>query len=152
MNIWIDGDACPNPIKKIIFRAAIKRKISSMIVANHSANIPASPYIKRILVSAGFDKADDYIAQHLKKGDLVVTADIILADQVIEKGAFALNPRGMMYSAQNIKQTLSMRNMNESLRSCGIMTGGPNALGPKEIQAFSNHLDKLITQSQSPRG
>lgn len=146
MNIWIDGDACPKPIKQILFRAAIKRKVHLLIVANHIATIPASPYIKKVLVASGFDKADDYIVNHVEKSDLVITSDIILADHIIEKSALALNPRGTLYSEQNIKQVLTIRNLNESLRSNGLIRGGPNTLATKDIQSFSNHLDRIITQ------
>ena len=147
MKIWIDGDACPKPIKQILFRAAMKRNVHLLIVANHLATVPPSPYIKKVLVAAGFDKADDYIIKHVEKSDLVITGDIILADHVIEKNALALNPRGTLYSDKNIKQTLTMRNLNESLRSNGLIQGGHNALSAKDIQAFSNHLDKIITHN-----
>lgn len=150
MKIWIDGDACPKPIKHILFRAATKRKVPLLIVANHLATTPPSPYIKKVLVSSDFDKADDFIVSNAEKNDLVITGDIILADHVIEKGALALNPRGTLYSKQNIKQILTMRNLNESLRSSGLITGGPSALSPKDIQSFSNHLDRTITQHHRP--
>lgn len=146
MKIWIDGDSCPKPIKQILFRAAIRRKVHLLIVANHLATVPPSPYIKKVLVAAGFDKADEYIINHVEKSDLVITSDIILADHVIEKNALALNPRGTLYSDKNIKQTLTIRNLNESLRSSGLIQGGPNSLSPKDIQTFSNHLDRIITQ------
>lgn len=99
-------------------------------------------------MESGFDSADNYIINHVQPHDLVITADIILADQVITKQAFALNPRGTLYSTNNIKQTLSMRNLNESLRETGVMRGGLNTLSAKEIQLFSNHLDKIITKYQ----
>jgi uncharacterized protein len=146
MNIWIDGDACPNAVKQIIFRAAVKRKITVIIVANHMATIPPSPFIKRVLVAAGFDAADQYIIDHIVVHDLVITADIILADLAISKGAHVLNPRGTLYSVANIKQILSMRNLCESLRDSGMIRGGADVLGAKDIQNFSNHLDKMITQ------
>ena len=146
MNIWIDGDACPKAIMQILFRAAIKRQVPLIIVANHLANTPPSPFIKRVLVEGGFDVADNYIMTHAKKQDLVITADILLADRVIENEAMALNPRGALYSTQNIKQVLAMRNMNESLRNNGLIQGGMNQLNPKDIMIFSNNLDKIITQ------
>ncbi|KTD31416.1 MULTISPECIES: YaiI/YqxD family protein [Legionella] len=148
MKIWIDGDACPKAIKQIIYRAATKRLVSVIIVANHLATSPPSPLIKKVQVESGFDSADNYIINHVQPHDLVITADIILADQVITKQAFALNPRGTLYSTNNIKQTLSMRNLNESLRETGVMRGGLNTLSAKEIQLFSNHLDKIITKYQ----
>ena len=144
MTIWIDGDACPRAIKDILFRAAIKRHIMVIIVANHLAVIPSSVYIKRIQVEAGFDKADKYIESHVEPKDLVITADIILADEVISKQADVLTPRGTLYTAKNIKQVLTMRHLNESLRENGMIRGGMDALSAKEIQNFSNHLDRTL--------
>ena len=149
MNIWIDGDACPKAIKQIVFRAAVKRQVMVIIVANHVAMIPPSSFIKRVQVEQGFDKADKYIVSHLNPLDLVITADIILADEVVTKKAIALNPRGRLYTADNIKQTLAMRHLNESLRESGVISGGADALSAKEIQIFSNNLDRIITSSQS---
>lgn len=146
MIIWIDGDACPKAIKQILFRSAVKRHVQVIIVANHLVVIPPSPYIKRVLVESGFDSADKYIVNQVQAKDLVITADIILADLLVSKGAFALSPRGTLYSANNIKQILGMRNLNESLRETGMLRGGLNTLSAKDIQLFSNHLDKLITQ------
>lgn len=146
MNIWIDGDACPKAIKQILFRAASKRRVPLFIIANHLVTIPPSPYIKRVLVEAGFDAADNYIVLHAKPNDLVITADILLADQLITQQALVLNPRGTLYSANNIKQVLTMRNMNETLRSSGMAQGGLSQLSAKEIQSFSNNLDRIITQ------
>ncbi len=147
MNIWIDGDACPKAIKDILFRAAIKRKVPLLFIANHPSNIPASAFIQRVVVSAGFDKADLYIVENCSEKDLVITSDIILADLVIAKNAFALNPKGTLYTKENIKHVLAMRNLNESLRSSGMISGGTGQLTAKEIQNFSNHLDKIITQN-----
>lgn len=144
MDIWIDGDACPKAIKQILFRAAVKREIRMWMVANHFAIIPPSPFIKRVQVDSGFNKADGYILMHVQAQDLVITADIILADEVIEKNAAALNPRGMLYTHNNIKQILTLRHVNESLREGGLIRGGLDALSPKEIQSFSNQLDKWI--------
>jgi uncharacterized protein YaiI (UPF0178 family) len=144
MNIWIDGDACPKAIKQIIFRAATKRQVMVIIVANHLIITPPSLYIKRVQVEHGFDKADSFIISNLNKGDLVITADIILADEVVTKQAYALNPRGMLYTSNNIKQILTMRHMNESLRENGLIRGGTDSLNSKDIQNFSNHLDKLL--------
>ncbi|MCX7091759.1 MAG: YaiI/YqxD family protein [Legionellales bacterium] len=146
MKIWIDGDACPKVIKQILFRAAMKRSVPLCIVANHIAITPPSLFIKRILVEAGFDAADTYIVAHLEKNDLVITADTILADLVIDKEAIALNPRGTLYSVNNIKQVVTMRNLNEALRSTGLIRGGLSQLSAKEVQSFSNHLDRIITQ------
>lgn len=149
MKIWIDGDACPKAIKEILFRAAIRCKIPLIIVSNHFFSIPASPYIQRIIVNAGFDVADQHIVTQIQARDLVITADIVLADLIIAKQAMVLNPRGELYSANNIKQILAMRNLNESLRNNGLISGGHGKLGPKEVQNFSNHLDKILSQASS---
>ncbi len=146
MNIWIDGDACPRQVKQILFRASVKRRVQLSIVANHVANIPPSPFIKRVVVEPGFDKADQYILEHLKKYDLVITGDILLAELVLEKEALALSPRGLLYTENNIKQMVTMRQINESLRSSGLIQGGPSQLQQKEILSFSNQLDKIITR------
>jgi uncharacterized protein YaiI (UPF0178 family) len=147
MTIWVDADACPNTVKEILFRAAIRKKIIMILVANQALNIPRSPYIKQIQVSSGFDVADNMIIEKAQNGDLVITADIPLADAVISNGAIALNPRGKLYSKENIKQNLSVRNFNESLRSNGVLTGGPPPLGKKEIQAFANFLDQYLAKN-----
>lgn len=147
MKIWIDGDACPKAIKQILFRAAVKRKIETIMVANHLAVIPPSPYIKKVQVELGFDKADKYIVTHVHPQDLVITADIILADEIVTKQSLALNPRGMLYSSNNIKSVLARRHLNESLRESGLIQGGLDALSAKEIQSFSNQLDRIITLS-----
>ncbi len=148
MTIWLDGDACPKPIREILYRAANRTHIQLVIVANHFFPTPPSKFIKKKQVSAGFDVADNYIIAHLIPQDLVITADIPLADEAISKGAIVINPRGELYSAQNIKQHLANRNMNESLRSTGLLSGGPPKFAAKEIQQFSNHLDKLLTQQR----
>lgn len=147
MKIWIDGDACPKAIKLILFRAAVKRRVMVMMVANHLANIPPSPFIKRVQVESGFDKADKFIVARVEPKDLVITADIILADEAITKGALVLNPRGTLYTPSNIKQTLTMRHINESLRESGLIRSVLDSLNAKEIQNFSNHLDRIITAS-----
>lgn len=146
MNIWIDGDACPKLIKQILFRAAMKRRVPLYIVANHFLHTPISPFIKKIMVPSGFDAADTYIVSHLAKYDLVITADTILADLVIAKDAMALNPRGTLYTINTIKQVVSIRHFNETLRGAGQLQGGLNPLTAKEIQSFSNHLDRILTQ------
>lgn len=144
MQIWVDADACPSTIKNILFRAANRTKTHIVLVANQLLSVPQSPFIKRIQVSAGFDVADNYIIQHIEQGDLVITADIPLADAAINKGGIALNPRGTLYSQANIKQCISLRNFNEGLRSSGVITGGPDKLSKKEIQFFSNNLDRFL--------
>jgi uncharacterized protein YaiI (UPF0178 family) len=145
MQVWVDADACPGAIKEILFRAAIRTTTTITLVANQGLNTPRSPFIKKVLVAAGFDMADKYIVENLQPGDLVITADILLANEAIDKGAVALNPRGSMYSKENIKSHLSMRNLNEELRSGGMITGGPATLGAKDIQTFANGLDRFLT-------
>ena len=148
MQIWMDGDACPKPIKDILFRTAVRTQTLLIVVSNHALNTPASLYIKRSQVGAGFDVADNYIVEHMQAGDLVITADIPLADDVVTKGGLALNPRGELYSVNNIKQLLGQRNLNETLRGGGMISGGPAKFGPKEIQRFANSLDKFLAQNK----
>ena len=148
MQIWMDGDACPKPIKDILFRTAVRAKTLLIVVSNHALTTPPSPFIKRTQVGAGFDVADQYIVDNMQPGDLVVTADIPLADDVVTKGGLALNPRGELYSKNNIKQLLAQRNMNETLRGASMISGGPAKFGPKEIQRFANCLDKFIAKRE----
>lgn len=149
MRIWIDGDACPNKIKDILFRAAIRTQTEVIIVANHFAAIPASPFIKRLQVESGFDVADNKIAANVEPNDLVITADIPLANDVICQSAIALNPRGDLYTEANIKQTLAMRDFNESLRESGMISGGHGKLSATDIRRFANNLDKVMTQNKT---
>lgn len=144
MKIWVDADACPVVIKEILFRAAIRTGISTTLVANAGLRVPPSPHIFAIQVDKGFDVADNYIVQALQAGDLVITADIPLAAQVIAKDAHALNPRGEMYSVANIAERLAMRNMMDELRSQGAEIGGPSAFNQTDRQAFAASLDKFI--------
>ena len=146
MKIWVDADACPVAIKEILFKAADRVGILVTLVANQSMQVPQSSNIAFVRVSSGFDVADNEIVKRLDGGDLVVTGDIPLAAKVIEKGGLALNPRGEMYSSDNIKARLSMRDFMESLRSSGIQTGGPTALSKSDRQAFANNLDKILTR------
>lgn len=146
MTIWVDADACPNVVKDILFRAAQRTKIMLTLVANQPINTPPSPYIKSIQVASGFDVADNYIAQEAAIGDLVITADIPLAADVVEKGAIALNPRGEKYTKENIKQRLTMRNFMEEMRGAGQAMGGPPPLNQQDRQAFANALDRYIVQ------
>jgi uncharacterized protein YaiI (UPF0178 family) len=146
MNIWIDGDACPRIIKEVLFRAAIRTQTTLILVANHASTVPASPYIKKQQVGRGLDMVDHHIVEQVMPGDLVITADIPFADAVVTRGAFALNPRGELYSRNNIKQLLSLRNINESIRSYQPATGGPSPLSNKDIQLFSNNLDKFLAK------
>ncbi|KLV08618.1 MULTISPECIES: YaiI/YqxD family protein [Photobacterium] len=146
MKIWVDADACPNVIKEILFRAANRVGIPVTLVANQFIRVPPSPHIKSIQVESGFDVADNYIVQQAEQGDLVITADIPLADEVITKGALALNPRGEMYTKDTIKQRLQMRDFMETMRSSGIQTGGPAPLSQADRQNFGNQLDRYLSR------
>ncbi|MBA3014517.1 MAG: YaiI/YqxD family protein [Proteobacteria bacterium] len=145
MHIWVDADACPNTIKEILYRAAERVRTPMTLVANKLLRPPSSKYIKAIIVPHGFDGADNRIVQRLQPGDLVITADIPLAAQVIDKGGFALNPRGEFYTEETIRERLSMRNFMSELRETGIETGGPSSLNQSDRQAFANQLDRFLT-------
>ena len=146
MKIWVDADACPVVIKEILFRAAERTGVQITLVANQQVQIPVSKNINFIQVDQGFDVADNEIVARLTKGDLVITADIPLAADVIEKGGHALNPRGEMYDVNNIKARLSMRDFMETMRASGVNTGGPPPLSKSDRQAFANQLDKYLTK------
>ncbi len=146
MNIWVDADACPVVIKEILFRAAQRTGVQLTLVANQPVRIPPSPCIHFLQVTPGFDVADNEIVNRLGAGDLVITADIPLAAEVIEKGGLALNPRGELYSADTIRARLNMRDFMDTLRASGIDTGGPPALSQSDRKAFANHLDRLLTR------
>ncbi len=146
MKIWVDADACPVVIKDILFKAAKRTEVETTLVANQTINIPSSRYINFLLVPSGFDVADNEIVKQCAIGDLVITADIPLAAEIIEKGGHALNPRGEMYSANNIKARLTMRDFMDTMRSSGIHTGGPPTLNKSDRQAFANQLDKFLTK------
>jgi uncharacterized protein YaiI (UPF0178 family) len=146
MQIWVDADACPAAIKEILFRAANRARVRVTLVANQPLRIPASPYIRFTQVPAGLDVADQRIVELLEAGDLVVTADIPLAAAAIEKQGHALNPRGELYTTDNIRERLSMRNFMDELRSSGVATGGPAVLHQRDRQAFANALDSLLAK------
>ncbi|MFI0401126.1 MAG: YaiI/YqxD family protein [Thiolinea sp.] len=146
MQIWVDADACPKVIKEILFRAAERQQIEVILVANQPLSVPRSLFIKTKQVCAGFDVADDYIAQHVAVGDLVITADIPLAAQVIDRQAYALNPRGEFYTPENMRERLRMRNLMEELRSTGAITGGHPSLNQQDRQAFANQLDRFLAR------
>jgi uncharacterized protein YaiI (UPF0178 family) len=146
MHIWVDADACPNVIKEILYRAAERVHVPLTLVANKPLRTPPSPFIKSIQVAGGFDVADNHIVQQIQSGDLVITADIPLAAEVVEKDAHALNPRGMFYTRENIKERLTMRDFMDELRGSGIHTGGPKALNQSDRQAFANQLDRFLTK------
>jgi Uncharacterized protein conserved in bacteria len=147
MHILVDADACPNAIKEILVRAAMRLKVDTTFVANKNLSVPSSPFLSTLRVGQGFDVVDDTIAERVQAGDLVVTADIPLAAKVIEKGATGLNPRGGLYTAENIKAKLTMRNMLDELRSTGVATGGPAPLSLADRNAFANQLDRFLTAS-----
>lgn len=147
MHIWVDADACPRVIKEILFRAAERTKINTTLVANQFIPKPKSSYINAVKVEAGFDVADNYIVQQLSENDLVITADIPLAAEAIDKGALAINPRGELYDKDNIQQRLSMRNFMEEIRSTGENLGGPPPLNQSDRQKFANTLDSLLTKN-----
>jgi hypothetical protein len=145
--IWVDADACPKVIKEILYRAAERVKIPLILVANQPLQVPGSRYIRSMQVAQGFDVADNHIVEQIDAGDLVITADIPLAAEVIDKGGKALNPRGELYTEDNIRQRLSMRDFMETLRGSGVDTGGPSALSHSDRQAFANQLDRLLSKS-----
>ena len=142
--IWVDADACPKVIKEILYRAADRVGLPLILVANQPLQVPRSRYIRSVQVSAGFDVADNHIVQQAQAGDLVITADIPLAAEVISKGCVALNPRGDLYTEDNIRQRLSMRDFMDTLRSSGVDTGGPATLSQADRQAFANQLDRML--------
>ena len=148
MRIWVDADACPVVIKDVLFRAADRVEIELTLVANKPLRTPPSRFIKSVQVNAGFDVADHYIAQSVQPDDLVVTADIPLAAQVVEKGGLALNPRGQLYTIENVRQLLDMRNFLDELRSSGVQTGGPAPLSKGDRQVFANQLDRLLARQR----
>lgn len=151
MQIWVDADACPGVIKDILYRAAERARITITLVANQPLHTPRSPYIKTLQVAAGFDVADQRITQQVQPGDLVVTADIPLAAEVIERGGHALNPRGELYTRENIKERLTLRNFMGELRNSGVSTGGPASLNQNDRRAFANQLDRFLAQ-HAPEG
>lgn len=144
MKIWIDADASPNPVKEIVFRAASRRRISVVLVANQPIRVPRSPFIKSVQVSGGFDEADHYIVANASPGDIAVTADIPLASELVEKDVHVLTPRGEAQTRDNIRQKLVMRDFMEEMRSSGLAQGGPRPYGDKDKQAFANGLDRLL--------
>jgi hypothetical protein len=146
MKIWIDADACPKIVKEILFRASQRTKTPLILVANQYIPKPKSPLITAVQVSQGFDEADNYIVDKLAAGDIVITADIPLASDAIDKGAVVINPRGEKYTEDNIKQRLSMRDLMEELRSTGEVSGGPPAYNQKNGQDFANCLDRLLAK------
>jgi len=144
MHIWVDADACPAVIKDILYRAAQRWQVPLTLVANQALYTPPSPLIRAVQVPRGFDVADAHIAERVQQGDLVITGDIPLAAQVLEKGAMALNPRGERYSPETIRERLALRDMMEELRASGVDTGGPATFSQADRKAFANQLDTLL--------
>ena len=147
MRILIDADACPVPVKEILFRASEKRKIPLVLVANQYMQVPSSELIEFIRVAEGPDEADNHIVEIVEEGELVITADIPLADRAIKKKALVLDPRGQFLTKENIGHRLAMRNFMEDMRNAGEQTGGPKAYGQREKQEFANQLDKFLTKT-----
>ncbi|MBB3047051.1 hypothetical protein FHR99_001287 [Litorivivens lipolytica] len=149
--IWVDADACPKVVREILVRAAQRTGIELTFVANQSIPVPPSPNIRSVQVPSGFDIADNEIVRRAESGDLVITADIPLAAEVMEKGAQALNPRGELYTENTIRQRLNMRDFMDTLRASGVQSGGPPPLGQRERQQFANALDRYLAQALSKR-
>ena len=144
--IWVDADACPNLIKNVIFRLADNRQVDVVLVSNHYVKTPNSRFVSAKQVGKGFDEADNEIIALMSQGDLVVTGDLPLANDVIQKRGFAINPRGTVYDEENIKSHLSRRDLMEDLRDSGVVSGGPSALNKKNVQEFANAIDRLVTK------
>jgi len=144
--IWVDADACPVVVREILERAAMRAKIQTTFVANRPVSITPGPWVKSVQVASGFDIADNWIVEQVNPGDLVVTQDIPLADEVIAKGAIALGPRGQRYTRENIKARLNMRDFMETMRSSGIQSGGPAPLSKQDRQQFANELDRWLAK------
>ena len=144
MAIWVDADACPRPVRDILFRAAVRTGTELTLIANQLLAVPRSPFIRAVQVPKGFDVADNEIAQRAAAGDLVVTADIPLAAAVIAKGAVAVTPRGERYDAGSIAAALTLRNFMDTLRSSGVETGGPPAFGAADQREFARQLDRYL--------
>lgn len=149
MKIWIDADACPAPVKIIVFRASQRVSVAVTLVANQRLQTPPSPLITAVQVSQGFDEADDYIVRQATTSDLVITADIPLAARLVERGVPALNPRGELYTQDNVRERLALRNLKEELRSAGTLTGGPPPYNDRDKQAFANGLDRWLARHRA---
>jgi uncharacterized protein YaiI (UPF0178 family) len=145
VQIWVDADACPKPIKEILYRAAERRRVPMILVANMPLRIPPSPFIRTMRVPRGFNVADREIVEQVRAGDVVVTADVPLAAEVIGRGAHALDPRGVLYTVENIPERLAVRNLMAELRSSGVQTGGPAPWRRGDGHAFANQLDRLLS-------
>jgi uncharacterized protein len=152
LQIWVDADACPTVIRDILFRAADRERVRVTLVAAQPSRRPNSPFVDFVQVSAGFNAADARIVELMQPKDLVITADVPLAALVIEKGGVALDPRGTLYTAENVRERLSLRNFMDELRGSGVDTGGPAALSQRERQLFANQLDRWLKHSPAAVG
>ena len=150
MQIWVDADACPKPIKNVLFRAGDRLNIPIFFISNQRLKVPKSKFIEVVQVPGGFDIADEYIVERVKPLDLVITADIPLAAAFVEKGGFALNPRGTLYNKDNISEILTMRNIKDELRSAGMEISGPSQFKPADTETFANQLDKFLNRMKLP--
>lgn len=146
MKIWIDADACPRVIKEIVYRASERLKVTVCLVANNDLTKAHTAFVTSVRVANGFDVADDYIAQHAEPCDLVITADIPLAARIVEKGGVALDPRGELYTEENVGEKLSMRNLMQELRTEGLIQGGPGQFSLTDRQRFASSMDRLLTR------
>ena len=151
MQIWVDADAVPVAVKEMLFRAANRAKVNVTFIANVNISVPSSPYIRAQRVEKGFDVADNEIARRADPADLVITADIPLAAEIVAKGAVALNPRGERYTADNVRQRLNMRDFMDTMRASGVQTGGPPPLSQADRQKFANVLDKYLARQAARR-
>lgn len=148
MRIWVDADACPVVIKEMLYRAAERVRVELVLVANRRLTVPPSAYVRSVRVDGGFDVADRHIEAAVAGGDLVITADIPLAAAVVARGALALNPRGELYTAENVRDRLSQRDLMDELRGLGLASGGPPPLGAAEKRAFASRLDTVLARAR----
>ena len=151
LKIWIDADACPKIIKEHVYKIAASKNISVTLVANAQIWIPTSPLIDLVQVEQGADVADNYIAEHADRNDLIITADIPLAALIVDLGAIAINPRGEVYTEENISERLSIRDFMQELRDGGLETGGPPPFGTKDKAEFANSLNRILNKASSPK-
>jgi len=146
MTIWIDSDACPKPIKEIVYRASHRLQLPVILVANNYMSVPPGTLVRSIQVDQGADVADQYIVDHCGPKDIVITQDIPLAAKIVEKGTYAINPRGELYTEDNISERLAMRDLMKELRDSGTVTGGPAPFNQKDVESFANSLNKILTK------
>ncbi len=146
LKIWVDADACPRAVKEVVFKASFRLKLPVCLVANSYMAVPPGPLITFVLVKEGADIADLYIVENVGENDLVITADLPLAALVVEKGATAINPRGELYTGENVRERLSVRDFMQGLRDSGVDTGGPSSFGPKDKERFANSIDRILTR------